>query len=81
MSGNHATPHHATPEAAAVRLEEAARILGVGTRKVAELKASGALPYCKVGTATLYPVEGLRAYIAAATTPARTGPLAEGGGR
>ena len=64
----------------AVRGPEAAHLLGIGVRKLDELKAGGHLPIVKVGAAVLFPVDGLRAYLAAATTPARSGPLAEGGG-
>lgn len=71
-----------TPEPPlAVRRSEAARLLGIGVRKLDELKAGGHLPFRKCGAAVLFPVDGLRAYLAAETTPARSGPLAEGGGR
>ena len=74
------TATHPPAAPLAVRAREAAHLLGIGERKLAELRAGGHLPIVKCGAATLYPVDGLRAYLAAMTTPARRGPLAEGGG-
>ena len=60
----------------AVRHAEAARMLGLSPRKLDELVAGGVLPVARIGRARTYPVAGLRAYLAAITEPARSGPLA-----
>jgi excisionase family DNA binding protein len=47
----------------AVRVREACRITGIGRSKLYELIASGEIPTIKVGTMTLLPVDGLRAFL------------------
>ena len=37
--------------------------LGIGQRKLWELTKAGAIPHLKIGTATLYPVDELRAWL------------------
>lgn len=50
----------------ALRREEAAAALGFGTRKLWALTAPrGPIPAFKVGTCVLYPVDGLREWVAA----------------
>ena len=51
------------PEPLTVRIKEACRITGIGRSKLYELIAEGEIEIIKVGTMTLVPVEGLRAFI------------------
>ncbi len=47
----------------AIRPKQAAAAIGIGERKLWELTNRGAIPYLKVGTATLYPVDLLAAWL------------------
>lgn len=55
------TPHD--PAALALRPKDAAKALGIGQRKLWELTKAGTIPHVKVGTATLYPIDELRAWL------------------
>lgn len=52
-----------TPEPITVRIREACRITGIGRSKLYELISEGEIETIKVGTMTLVPVAGLRAFI------------------
>ena len=51
-------------EPIAVRVPEAARLIGLSRSRLYELMRLGEVDYVKVGGATLIPYEGLRAFIA-----------------
>ena len=51
------------PEPIAVRIKEACRLTGIGRSKLYELIAAGEIRTVKVGSMTLVPVSGLRAFI------------------
>ena len=51
------------PELLTVRIKEACRITGIGRSKLYELISEGEIAIIKVGTITLVPVDGLRAFI------------------
>ena len=51
-------------EPVAVRVPEAARLIGLSRSRLYELMRRGEVDYVKVGGATLIPYEGLRAFIA-----------------
>jgi excisionase family DNA binding protein len=51
------------PVPLALRPKDAAKALGIGQRKLWELTKAGDIPHVKVGTATLYPVDELRAWL------------------
>ena len=51
-------------EPIAVRVPEAARLIGLSRSRLYELMRRGEVDYVKVGGATLIPYEGLRAFIA-----------------
>ncbi|MCA9278202.1 MAG: helix-turn-helix domain-containing protein [Phycisphaeraceae bacterium] len=54
-----------TPEPLAVRPREAAKLLGIGQRTLWALsQPRGDIPTIRVGTAVLYPVEGLKRWLA-----------------
>lgn len=63
--------HSNTPGAAplaplALRPKDAAKALGIGQRKLWELsQPRGAIPCVRIGTCCLYPVDELRAWLAA----------------
>lgn len=65
----------------AVGFDGAASMLGVSRRTVETLEAGGHLPSLLIRGRRLFPVDGLRAYVAASTCTPRSGPLAEGGTR
>jgi excisionase family DNA binding protein len=48
-----------------VRIREACRLTGIGRSKLYELIASGDIEVIKVGSMTLVPVDGLRAFLEA----------------
>lgn len=49
----------------ALRPKDAAKALGIGQRTLWQLShPRGSIPTVKVGTAVLYPVDGLRAWLA-----------------
>lgn len=50
-------------EPISVRIREACRLTGIGRSKFYELVASGDIEVIKVGTMTLVPFDGLRAFI------------------
>ncbi len=50
-----------------LRVDEAARVLGLGRTKVYELVSSGDLPSITVGTSRRIPAEGLRRWVAGRT--------------
>ena len=45
------------------RQKEVAEALSISERKVSELKAGNLIPYFYVGTAVLYPVDGMRKWV------------------
>jgi excisionase family DNA binding protein len=47
-----------------VRVPDACRMLGIGRSKLYELIAEGEIPTLKLGSATLLPVAGIRAFVA-----------------
>ncbi|QKK09357.1 MAG: helix-turn-helix domain-containing protein [Planctomycetota bacterium] len=47
----------------AVGATEAAKMLGLSERMVRKLQAAGSLPFKRVGTRVLFPVEGLREFL------------------
>ncbi|MBX3375168.1 MAG: helix-turn-helix domain-containing protein [Phycisphaeraceae bacterium] len=51
------------PSPLSLRPKDAAKALGIGRRKLWELTKAGDIPHVKVGTATLYPTEALRAWL------------------
>lgn len=51
------------PELITVRIREACRITGIGRSKLYELISEGEIAAVKVGTMTLIPVAGLRAFV------------------
>jgi hypothetical protein len=54
------------PAILALRPRDAAKALGIGQRKLWELsQPRGPIPCAKIGTCTLYPVDVLRAWLAA----------------
>lgn len=54
-----------SPEPLAVRPKDAARMLGIGQRMLWQLsQPRGDIPTIRVGTAVLYPVEGLKRWLA-----------------
>ena len=61
------TPPRPTAHAPlALRPKDAARVLGIGERKLWELThPRGPIPCVRVGTCCLYPVDRLRAWLAA----------------
>ena len=60
------TPH--VHSVLALRPKDAAKALGIGQRKLWELTKAGTIPHVKVGTATLYPIDELRAWLSANAT-------------
>ena len=52
-----------SPEKALVTMTEAARFLGIGKTKLAELVRSGELTVVRIGTAIRIPTEALQAWI------------------
>ncbi len=59
-------PTNTGPEPLALRPREAAAALGIGERKLWELTAPrGPIPCAKIGTCVVYPVDALRAWLAA----------------
>jgi len=52
-----------------VRVDEAARLLGVGRTKVYELIAEGSLPTVCLGKARRVPTDALKAWVAARVDP------------
>lgn len=48
----------------ALRRSELAASIGVSERLVDELIAAGELPMCRIGRAVLFPVDGVRAWLA-----------------
>lgn len=58
-----AAPEPAIP-ALSLRPREAALALGIGERKLWELTNSNAIPHVHIGRAVLYPVDGLREWLA-----------------
>lgn len=48
----------------ALRPKDAAAALGISERTLARLKAAGKLQFARIGTAILYPVDGLSAFLA-----------------
>jgi excisionase family DNA binding protein len=50
-------------EPIAVRVPDAARLIGLSRSRLYELMKRGEVEYVKVGGATLIPYEGLRAFI------------------
>jgi excisionase family DNA binding protein len=64
-----------TPAPLALRPKDAAKALGIGERKLWELTKGGVIPHIKIGTATLYPVDELRAWL---SEQARKGCRVEG---
>jgi excisionase family DNA binding protein len=59
-----------------VNEREAARMLGLGSRTVWELRARGRLPFIKVGSAIRYDVADLRAFINASKAVSKGGGVA-----
>ena len=53
----------ATIEPLAVRARQAARMLGIGERKLWELTNQGEIPHVRAGRVVLYPVDGLRDWL------------------
>lgn len=68
------TNHTVTPTPLALRPKDAARVLGIGQRKLWELTKAGEIPHVKIGTATLYPVEELRAWLSEQARRGRSSP-------
>jgi len=60
-------PKKETPELPVERLavnaQEAADMLGISPRLVFELTKTGAIPYKRLGTRVVYPVDGLRRFV------------------
>ncbi len=56
----------------AVRTREAAEMLGLSERSLLRLRDSEGIPYSKVGTASLYSVDGLREWLSQQTIKTRT---------
>jgi len=54
-----------SPEILTVRVKEACRITGIGRSKLYELIEQGDIEIIKVGSMTLIPVDGLRAFLEA----------------
>ncbi len=52
-------------ERLALRPREAARALGISERTLFSLTRDGDVPHLRVGSAVLYPVDALRAWLAA----------------
>lgn len=57
-------------EPIAVRVPDAARLIGLSRSRLYELMKRGEVEYVKVGGATLIPYDGLRAFIARQRRPA-----------
>lgn len=54
-----------TPDPLALRLKDAARAMGIGQRKLWALtQPRGPIPAVKIGTCVVYPVDGLRKWLA-----------------
>ncbi|MEG3151039.1 helix-turn-helix domain-containing protein [Sphingomonas sp. ZT3P38] len=53
------------PEILTVRIKDACRITGIGRSKLYELIEQGEIEIIKVGSMTLIPVDGLRAFLEA----------------
>jgi excisionase family DNA binding protein len=47
----------------ALRPREAAKALGIGTRKLWELTRDNKIPHLRLGTAILYPVDALKTWL------------------
>lgn len=60
-------PENPTPKTPALLLDppQAAAALSISERKLWELKADGEIPHLKIGSLVRYPVDGLKAWIAA----------------
>ena len=54
-----------SPEVLTVRIKDACRITGIGRSKLYELIEQGEIEIIKVGSMTLIPVTGLRAFLEA----------------
>jgi excisionase family DNA binding protein len=65
-----------TVEPLALRPREAAKALGICERTLFDLNKAGEIPCVRIGWAILYPVETLRAWLAAKAGAAK--PAAEG---
>ena len=57
-------PDGDAPPRLALRPREAAQSLGISERTLWGLTADGAIPFFKLGRLTLYPVDGLREWLA-----------------
>lgn len=56
-----------TPAPLAFRPREAAAALGIGERLLWDLTKRNEIPHARIGRAVVYPVDGLRAWLAAKT--------------
>lgn len=54
-----------TPEPLSVRIDTAAKMVGLSRSKIYQLMEEGAIVSIKVGRARLIPIESLRAFLAA----------------
>lgn len=66
------------PEPVAVRIPQAATMLGIGRSTLYLCIAAGEIEAIKVGRSTLVPVESLKAFVAARRSGADKGISAEG---
>ena len=57
-----AKPGH--PDPLALRPREASKALGIGERLLWDLTKRGQIPHTRVGRCVLYPVDGLRTWLA-----------------
>lgn len=64
------SPPNEKQEPLALRPREAAKTLGVSTRTLWTYTQDGKIPHVKLGRATLYPLAGLRTWLAEQTTTA-----------
>jgi len=65
-TGKH-DPHGAEVTPLAVNMTTAAKLLGIGTRKLWELTNRGEIPHVRIGRSVRYPVEDLRAWLSQRT--------------
>ena len=73
MTAEVASDRHLVAEPIAVRVPDAARLIGLSRSRLYELMKRGEVEYVKVGGATLIPYEALREFIARQPRPALAG--------
>ena len=67
MSSSLFTNQRDAPPVLSVRVREAAEMLGISERLLARLTKNGDVPIVRLGTAVVYPVAGLKEWLAVNT--------------